>query len=84
MPRYQCEHCLIRLLTYELRLETRTSTSSLSLNDYLSICAKISPRFISENGYLVILGAPAPPQCVRLSEVAVSRDCSLNLVSFLG
>ena len=33
--RYQCKHCLIILPTYELRLETRTSTSSPSLNDYL-------------------------------------------------
>eukprot|EP00964_Phaeocystis_antarctica_P009482 scaffold5136_cov66-Phaeocystis_antarctica.AAC.1 len=72
--------CLIVLLTYELRLETRTSTSSPSLNDYLSICAKSSSQFICENRYLVILGARAPPV---LSQVAVSRDSSLNLVSIL-
>ena len=44
VPRYQCEHCLMILLTYELILETRTSTSSPSLNDYLSIYAKRSSR----------------------------------------
>jgi len=69
VPRYQCEHCLIILLTYELRLETRTSTSSPYLNDYLSICAKSSSRLIHlrESLPVVILGAPAPPQWIRLS-----------------
>ena len=72
VPRYQCEHCLIILLTYELRLETRTSTSSPSLNDYLSICAQSSSRLISENRYLVIqFSERQRHQWVRLSQVAV-------------